>query len=169
MLSSPSTVTMGTLRSISVMVLVLASGSASMSYVILSTSAFMRGRDASTTSSARALSAAFVSTLPRSTLLCAASNSNVRMAGILPTTVNVARYFPAAFMPTLNLPFSSVTSTFTGCLLGFAMSKTRIVAYGSLSLLTESTKTPLTEYAATVCAHALQFAINAIAKAPNRQ
>ena len=111
MLSSPSTVTNGTLRSISITVLVFESGSSSMLYSILSTSTFTSGFWATTSIPFSSLVASAIFNFPRSITFSLALTVKSFTIVTLPTDDKVIIYSPGATVSfSWNLPFKSVTA-----------------------------------------------------------
>ena len=129
MLSSPSTVTIGTLRNISSTVLVLASGSSAIEYVSLSSSALTKGRCAVTVATPKVELYSFMYSVSVSTTRLSAANVICRRTGALPIDISSSTYFPGFEAVMLNLPSSCVVLAFSGFIDGTPSSRT--VAYAS--------------------------------------
>ena len=127
-LSSPSTVTKGTLRSISSTVLVFESGSSCTLYSILSISALTNGFWATISTLPNSLVASEVYKVPRSTSFSPDFTSKSLVTVLFPIEVIVITYIPGwAFIFSLKFPCISVTAIFTA-LSGAFFSTISIVA-----------------------------------------
>ena len=90
-LPSPSTVTIGTLRNISSMLLVFESGSSSMSYVILSMSAFTSGFCATISTAPSTCEASFIYNVSSETTGLLSDTTKLRTMGCLPIALTKRR------------------------------------------------------------------------------
>ncbi|CCY64959.1 unknown [Prevotella sp. CAG:1124] len=112
-LSSPSTVTIGTLRSISSIVFDFESGSLSMSYSSLSMSAFTSGFWATTSTPESSFLSSFISIVPRSIARPLPFVSMSFTMSARPIELMVSTYLPLAGAVMVNRPALSVTAIFT--------------------------------------------------------
>ena len=143
MLSSPSTVTRGTLRSISRTEFDLESGSSCTLYSILSISAFTNGFWATISTCPNSLEASVIYMVPKSTDFSPGFTEKFFTILFRPTEEIVIMKLP--LLPSTfswKCPFISVTSIFNACS-GASFLTILIVAYGSPSLVRESSKIPL--------------------------
>ena len=111
-LSSPSTVTKGTLRSISNTEFDFESGSSCTLYSILSISAFTSGFWATTSTCPSSLDASVIYSVPKSTIFSPAFTLKSFTMVFLPIEEIVITKSPVPGTFSWNLPFMSVTSIF---------------------------------------------------------
>ena len=131
MLSCPSTVTIGTLRSMSSTVDDFASTSSLTLYDILSVSIFTSGACAVTSTPASMLASSPMSSVPRFTSFSPASVTFLYNVA-LPTELKATTNAPCPLTGWLNLPSTSVTDMPTACFRLLCLN-TRTVAKGSPS------------------------------------
>ena len=144
MLSFPSTVTIGTLRSMSRTVFVFASTSSATLYVILSVVIFTSGFWATTSTMARCCTSSFIYKVSRFTRVCPAREKGISI-GARPTEEIRRTKLPRPFTGCSKRPSISVVPIETACLRSVSFSwKMRSVANGSPMREIESSSTPQT-------------------------